>query len=98
MSGNPSWNGLILVVGKGNVVKNGGGNGTLDGSLLVANMFSDPGTWTHPIPLGLSNPPGTPTIAWNGGGNATVQYDSCWANYMSQSLPYRTITDRELIY
>jgi len=98
MSGNPSWNGLILVVGKGNVVKNGGGNGTLDGSLLVANMFSDPGTWTHPIPLGSSNPPGTPTIAWNGGGNATVQYDSCWANYMSQSLPYRTITDRELIY
>ena len=98
MSGNPSWNGLILVVGKGNVVKNGGGNGTLDGSLLVANMFSDPGTWTHPIALGLNNPPGTPTIAWNGGGNATVQYDSCWANYMSQSLPYRTITDRELIY
>jgi Tfp pilus assembly protein PilX len=98
MNGNPSWNGLILVVGKGNVQKNGGGNGTLDGSLLVANMFSDPGTWTHPIPLGLNNPPGTPTIAWNGGGNATVQYDSCWANYMSQSLAYRTITDRELIY
>jgi hypothetical protein len=48
--------------------------------------------------LGLNNPPGTPTIAWNGGGNATVQYDSCWATYMSQSLAYRTITDRELIY
>ena len=98
MNGNPSFNGVILVIGKGNVQKNGGGNGTLDGSMLVANMYSDPGTWTHPIPLGSNNPPGTPTIAWNGGGNATVQYDSCWINYMSQSLPFRTITDRELIY
>jgi len=96
MNGNPSWNGLILVVGKGNVVKNGGGNGTLDGSLLVANLYSDtPPTYTHLIPSG---PPGIPTIAWNGGGNATVQYDSCWNTYLSRSLPYRTITDRELIY
>jgi type IV pilus assembly PilX-like protein len=96
MSGNPSWNGLILVVGKGNVVKNGGGNGTLDGSLLVANMYSDtPPTYTHLIPSG---PPGIPTIAWNGGGNATIQYDSCWSSSLSQALPFRTITDRELIY
>jgi Tfp pilus assembly protein PilX len=98
MNGNPSFNGLILVVGKGNVQKNGGGNGTLDGSMLVANMFSDPGTWTHPISLGSNNPPGRPTISWNGGGNATVQYDSCWLSYFSQSLPFRTITDRELLY
>jgi len=35
---------------------------------------------------------------WNGGGNFTGQYDSCWINYMSQALPFRTITDRELIY
>jgi Tfp pilus assembly protein PilX len=96
MNGNPSWNGLILVVGKGNIVKNGGGNGTLDGALLVANLYSDPPpTYTHLI---ASGPPGIPTIAWNGGGNATVQYDSCWLSFLSQSQPYRTITDRELIY
>ena len=95
MSENPSFNGLILVIGKGNVQKNGGGNGTLDGALLVANLYSDPPAYTQPI---LSGAPGIPTIAWNGGGNATVQYDSCWISYMSQSLPYRTITDRELIY
>jgi hypothetical protein len=96
MSGTPSFNGVILVIGKGNVAKNGGGNGTLDGSLLVANLYSDPPpTYTHLIASGA---PGIPTIAWNGGGNATIQYDICWINYMSQSLPYRTITDRELIY
>ncbi|HEV8075880.1 MAG TPA: PilX N-terminal domain-containing pilus assembly protein [Candidatus Acidoferrum sp.] len=96
MNGNPSWNGLILVVGKGSIVKNGGGNGTLDGALLVANLYSDPPpTYTHLIASGA---PGIPTIAWNGGGNATIQYDSCWLSFLSQSLPYQTITDRELIY
>ena len=96
MSGTPSFNGLILVIGKGNVVKNGGGNGTLDGSLLVANLYSDtPPTYTHLIPSG---PPGIPTIAWNGGGNATIQYDSCWISSLGQSLPYKIVAQRELIY
>jgi Tfp pilus assembly protein PilX len=95
MNGNPSFNGVILVIGKGSVVKNGGGNGTLDGSLLVANLYSDPPTYSHLIPSGA---PGIPSISWNGGGNATVQYDSCWISFMSQALPFRTITDRELIY
>jgi len=96
MSGTPSFNGLILVIGKGNVVKNGGGNGTLDGSLFVANLYSDaPPTYVHLIPSG---PPGIPTIAWNGGGNATIQYDSCWISSLGKSLPYRIVAQRELIY
>jgi Tfp pilus assembly protein PilX len=99
MSGSPSFNGLILVIGKGNVVKNGGGNGTLNGSLFVANLYSDtPPTYTHLIPLGSSNPPGIPTAAWNGGGNATIQYDSCWIGSVSQSFPYMIVAQRELIY
>lgn len=99
MSGTPSFNGLILVIGEGNVVKNGGGNGTLDGSLLVANLYSDvPPTYTHLIPLGANNPPGIPTVAWNGGGNATIQYDSCWSSILSQSLSYRMVAQRALTY
>src|SRR6266403_1361992 len=96
MSGTPNFNGLILVIGKGNVVKNGGGNGTLDGSLFVANLYSDtPPTYVHLIPSG---PPGIPTIAWNGGGNATIQYDSCWISSLGKSLPFRIVDQRELIY
>jgi Tfp pilus assembly protein PilX len=97
MSGTPSFNGLILVIGKGNVVKNGGGNGTLDGSLVIANMYTDT-SYTTPIALGSNNPPGIPTMAWNGGGNATIQYDSCWINSLGQSLPYRLVAQRALIY
>ena len=98
ISGNPSFNGIILVIGKGSFTKNGGGNGTLNGAMMVADLYSDPPTYSHPIPLGANNPPGIPTMNWNGGGNFTGQYDRCWINYMSQSLPFRTISDRELIY
>jgi Tfp pilus assembly protein PilX len=99
MSGTPSFNGLILVIGKGDVVKNGGGNGTLNGSLFVANLYSNtPPTYTNLIALGSNNPPGKPTIAWNGGGNATIQYDSCWISAVTQSFPYKLVSQRELIY
>jgi Tfp pilus assembly protein PilX len=94
-SGNPTYDGLILVIGEGTVTKNGGGNGTLNGALLVANMFDGSG---NPIPLGAGNAPGQPSITWNGGGTASFHYDSCWVNYGSRPLPFRTITDRELIY
>lgn len=95
VNGNPSYNGLILVIGKGIVQKNGGGNGTLNGSILVANMFDSSG---NPIPLGANNPPGAPTVNWNGGGNATIQYDTCWINSIMQSFPYRVVGQRELMY
>jgi len=94
-SGNPTYDGLILVIGKGTVTKNGGGNGTLNGAMLVANMFDGSG---NPIPLGAGNAPGAPSITWNGGGTAQFNYDSCWVNYGSRPLPFRTISDRELIY
>ena len=94
-SGNPTYDGLILVIGQGTVTKNGGGNGTLNGAMLVANMFDGSG---NPIPLGAGSPPGSPSITWNGGGTASFHYDSCWVNYGSRPLPFRTITDRELIY
>jgi hypothetical protein len=95
MSGNPNFNGIILVIGKGVFVKNGGGNGTMNGSILIANMNDSTGT---PKPLGYGYPPGSPTINWNGGGNATINYDSCVINSLGQAFPYRIVSQRELIY
>jgi len=108
MNGNFSWNGLILVIGEGAVLKNGGGGATITGALFAANLFSDPkaGTsgpgaypgYSGPIALGANNPPGIPFFNWNGGGTATVQYDSCWIQSVNQSLPYHIVTQRELSY
>lgn len=97
MNGNPGFNGIILVIGKGQIVKNGGGNGVVNGSLFVANMNDSSG---KPIPLGASPPnaPGSPSIDWNGGGNATIQYDSCWIQAVSGRVPYKVLATREVVY
>jgi hypothetical protein len=97
MVGGFSYNGLILVIGTGTVTKNGGGNGTLNGSLFVANMYT---TLAHTtlVALGANNPPGPASVAWNGGGNSNINYDSCWINSVTQSFPYRIVAQRELIY
>jgi len=44
-----------------------------------------------------SGAPGTPNITWHGGGNAGIQYDSCWSSAMSQSLNYRIVAVREMM-
>ncbi len=65
MSGNPSFDGLILVLGGGSINRNGGGNGNIYGAITVAR-FDVNGTGGF---LG-------PTFHTNGGGNSTIQYDS----------------------
>ena len=65
MSGNPSFSGLILVLGSGNVLRNGGGNGNIYGAIIVASLdVNGTGGFT------------APSFQTNGGGNATLQYDS----------------------
>jgi hypothetical protein len=77
LSGNYSWNGLILVIGSGASVMNGGGNGQITGGVFVANTAG-----------GTLN---SPTANWNGGGGNGIQYDHCWADDMLARVPYLPI-------
>jgi hypothetical protein len=63
MDGNPSFDGLILVLGQGYVNRDGGGNGNIFGAMAVAR-FGSSGDFL------------APTFNTNGGGNSTMQYDS----------------------
>ena len=72
-SGNYSWNGLILVIGAGASIMNGGGNGQITGAVYVAN------TSTGSL--------GSPNVNWSGGGGNGIQYDHCWADYMESLIP-----------
>ncbi|MFS8084351.1 MAG: hypothetical protein ACMG6H_01880 [Acidobacteriota bacterium] len=65
MNGNPNFNGLILVLGDGNVQRDGGGNGAIYGAMAVAR-FARNG----------NGPFLAPTFNTNGGGTSTMQYDS----------------------
>lgn len=91
-SGRPNFDGVILIIGKGTVTMSGGGNGVVDGAMLVANLYDSSG---HLIPSG---PPGSPLISFSGAGNMTVQYDSCWVSAMNQSSPYKSLGIREMAY
>lgn len=65
LNGNPSFDGLILVLGGGTVNRDGGGNGNIYGAMTVAHF--DPVN---------SGPFLSPTFNTNGGGSSTMQYDS----------------------
>ena len=64
LKGNPNFNGAILVLGKGVLIREGGGNGDIYGGITVAAFGRNSGNFT------------APTFLTNGGGNSTIQYDS----------------------
>ncbi len=64
LKGNFSYNGLILVVGEGELEREGGGGGTILGSIVCANLTGSPTTF------------GTAEFETEGGGNSTIQYDA----------------------
>ena len=67
LDGNFNWNGVIMVLGAGNVLRSGGGHGNIYGALFVAN-FTKTGADTDVF--------GAPTFNTNGGGSSNIQYSS----------------------
>lgn len=65
MHGNPSFDGIVLVLGTGEVERSGGGNGNFGGAMMVAK-FDINGTGGFLAPK----------FETDGGGNSTLQYDS----------------------
>ncbi|HKU73620.1 MAG TPA: hypothetical protein VJR02_06860 [Pyrinomonadaceae bacterium] len=65
LNGNPSFDGLILVLGTGTINRDGGGNGNIYGAITVAK-FDQNGTGGFLAP----------SFTTNGAGTSTVQYDS----------------------
>ena len=67
LDGNFNFNGVIMVLGAGNVLRNGGGHGNIYGAMYVAN-FAKTGADTDKFQA--------PTFNTNGGGTANIQYSS----------------------
>ena len=76
LSGNFSYDGLILVLGKGQVFRNGGGNGVIRGGILVG-AYSD-NSPTFDLPSSFDT---------NGGGNSLIQYCSDSSNKALTKIP-----------
>jgi hypothetical protein len=91
ISGSMQFDGLILVIGQGSVQINGGGSGTINGSILVAKTNNSTTPFAQLAALGA------PTFQWNGGGSAVINYNSCWAT-IGNKLHYMVVSSREEMY
>jgi len=91
ITGNSSFDGLILVIGQGIISESGGGSGQFNGTIFLAKTNSPTSPYAQLATLG------SPLIGWNGGGTNGMQYNSCWAN-IGNSLSYIVVASREEMY
>jgi hypothetical protein len=91
MSGQTSWNGLILVVGTGRYTLNGAGKGVISGGMMIADIAGPDEIYrTKDDCQTGSDGLGKAYFNENGGGNAATQY--CTADLKSSNVrPYEVV-------
>jgi len=72
LRGNFDWHGLIIVTGQGGVLRSGGGNGTIEGNIVVA-PYVDSLVGGNPA---FATDFLSPQWETSGGGNSTLTYNS----------------------
>ncbi len=89
--GNTQWNGIVLAIGEGRILRNGGGGGRPAGGVVIANIdpsvggpYSNKGDWCTGAG---SDGFGQAQYHTNGGGNPEVMYCSA---YLNASNPVHT--------
>lgn len=82
LNGNTKFNGIILVLGEGTIIRDGGGNGVVLGSIYVAKFAR---SWPS-SENGLSHPFLAPTLNIGGGGTADFKYDSAWVQKSKDAM------------
>ncbi|HEX8708374.1 MAG TPA: hypothetical protein VF723_09050 [Pyrinomonadaceae bacterium] len=74
MTGNTSFNGIIMVLGGGSVERSGGGDGVISGGIVVAK-FDATGDFL------------APTFTTSGGGTSLIQYNSDSVTKAANTVP-----------
>ncbi|MBW6509221.1 MAG: hypothetical protein K0A94_06695, partial [Desulfuromonadales bacterium] len=96
LKGNFDYHGLVLVVGDGILRRDGGGNGTITGSIFVANTkIPDPNP-TDPNDPDYQNKVGIPEYDVDGGGISTIAFDPGAADITSNNFPLKIKSWRQL--
>jgi len=87
-----SWNGLILVIGKGSFVYNAAaGSGGILGGVVVAATRDGGG---HILPGTVLGPPSF--VSLGNSTNAGIAYSSCWIKSATNPLGYKILSFREI--
>ncbi len=87
-----SWEGIVLVIGKGIFTGSNGGNGRIDGAMLVAQTRDSSGTVLAGPNLGASSVSFAPSTGGYG-----IYYNSCWINAALSPTKLRVLSFREIV-
>ena len=82
MDGNPTFDGIILVLGQGSISRDGGGSGEVLGSVYVAKFAR---TWPA-AEDDLEHPFLAPSFHTDGAGTSDLKYDSAWVQKAKNAL------------
>lgn len=82
MNGNPTFKGVILVLGTGVIYRDGGGSGNIWGSIYIARFAR---SWPA-IENGLAHPFLAPQFHTDGAGTSNLKYDSVWVQQGKDAL------------
>lgn len=82
LDGNTKFNGIVLVLGDGQIIRDGGGNGVILGSIYIAKFAR---SWPS-SENGLSHPFLSPIVNIGGGGTADFKYDSSWVQKSKDAM------------
>jgi hypothetical protein len=82
LNGNPTFKGIILVLGDGVILRDGGGSGNILGSIYVARFAR---SWPA-SENGLNHPFLAPTFFTDGAGTSNLKYDSVWVQQGKDAL------------
>jgi hypothetical protein len=92
--GNSEWNGLMMAIGEGRILRSGGGGGVPSGAAVMANIdptpagpSADKGDWCSASPDGF----GQARYLTTGGGNSEVDYCSVHINQANPIRSYKIV-------
>jgi len=90
---NSSWNGIILVIGKGAFFssQSSPGPGKINGAVFVATTVDASGN-----PLSSLGSPTANFDNWEGFGNQGIYYSSCWVQYVQTAGKYQVLSFHEI--
>jgi hypothetical protein len=80
-----TWNGIVLVIGAGNLYSHQGGSGQLNGAVFIARTVDPSGNLVAPYFDFTSS-----------SGSNGVYYSSCWVQAAMPKLPYRILSFHEI--
>jgi Tfp pilus assembly protein PilX len=86
--GTVGWNGIVLVIGQGDIEGSGGGNNSYNGGVFLAKTRDASGNLLSTL--------GTPTFNWSGGGGNGIFYNSCSINNANNNQTFQMLSFHEI--